>query len=106
MVRDTCSDRVFVGFKEFGLGINTYFPLKKEALRIRFGKMCTVSSPHARERLTDRQQELRRLLSGLPASSGLRYADHLEQRRMFQRVCEMDLRDRELCVPKELQVNA
>ena len=30
------------------------------------------------ERLTDREQELRRLLSGLRPSSGLRYADHLE----------------------------
>jgi len=45
------------------------------------------------ERLTDRKHELRRLLTGLPATSGLRYADHIEQHgtALFQRVCEMDL---------------
>jgi len=45
------------------------------------------------ERLTDRKHELRRLLTGLPATSRLRYADHIEQHgtALFQRVCEMDL---------------
>jgi bifunctional non-homologous end joining protein LigD len=45
------------------------------------------------ERLTDRKQELRRLLSGLPAASRLLYADHQDQygRALFQRVCAMDL---------------
>ena len=44
------------------------------------------------ERLTDRKQELRRLLSGLPASR-FRYADHIEREgiALFKRVCEMDL---------------
>ena len=44
------------------------------------------------ERLTDRKQELRRLMSKVPASR-LRYADHVEQHgtALFQRVCEMDL---------------
>jgi ATP-dependent DNA ligase len=45
------------------------------------------------ERLTERKQELTRLLSGLPATCRLRYADHLEERgtALFQGVCEMDL---------------
>jgi len=44
------------------------------------------------ERLTDRKQELRRLLSGLPTSRFL-YADHIEREgiALFKRVCEMDL---------------
>jgi bifunctional non-homologous end joining protein LigD len=44
------------------------------------------------ERLTDRKQELRRLLFGLPASR-FRYADHIERygTALFQRVCKMDL---------------
>src|SRR6266849_3863022 len=43
------------------------------------------------ERLTDRKQELRRLLK-VPASR-MRYVDHIEQHGMalFQRVCKMDL---------------
>src|SRR5712692_9728045 len=45
------------------------------------------------EKLTDRKHELRRLLTGLPATSRLQYADHVEQygTALFQRVCEMDL---------------
>jgi len=45
------------------------------------------------ERLTDRKHELRRLLTGLPPTSRLRYADHVERcgAALFQRVCEMDL---------------
>jgi len=44
------------------------------------------------EKLTDRKQELRRLLSKIPPSR-MRYADHVEQHgtALFQRVCEMDL---------------
>ena len=43
------------------------------------------------ERLTDRKQELRRLLN-VPATR-MRYVDHVEQHgtALFQRVCEMDL---------------
>ena len=43
------------------------------------------------EKLTDRKQELRRLLKA-PASR-MRYADHVEQHgtALFQRICEMDL---------------
>jgi bifunctional non-homologous end joining protein LigD len=43
------------------------------------------------EKLTDRKQELRRLLSKVPASR-MRYADHIEQHgtALFQRVCERD----------------
>ena len=42
------------------------------------------------EKLTDRKQELRRLLPTIPA---MRYADHVERHgtALFQRVCEMDL---------------
>ena len=45
------------------------------------------------ERVTNRKQELRRFLSGLPTSSRLRYADHLEQHgtALFHRACQMDL---------------
>jgi bifunctional non-homologous end joining protein LigD len=44
------------------------------------------------EKLTDRKQELRRLLSRVPASR-LQYLDHIHERgtALFQRVCEMDL---------------
>ena len=44
------------------------------------------------ERLTDRKQELRRLMLKAPTSR-LRYADHVEQHgtALFRRVCEMDL---------------
>jgi ATP-dependent DNA ligase len=44
------------------------------------------------EKLTDRKQELRRLLSGVSASR-LRYVDHVHEHgtALFQRVCEMDL---------------
>jgi bifunctional non-homologous end joining protein LigD len=44
------------------------------------------------EKLTDRKQELRRLLSRVPASR-MRYADHVEQHgtALFQRICRLDL---------------
>jgi len=44
------------------------------------------------EKLTDRKQELRRLMAKTPESR-MRYADHVEQygTALFQRVCEMDL---------------
>jgi bifunctional non-homologous end joining protein LigD len=44
------------------------------------------------ERLTDRKQELRRLMLKTPTSR-MRYADHVEQHgtALFQGVCEMDL---------------
>jgi bifunctional non-homologous end joining protein LigD len=44
------------------------------------------------ERLTDRKQELRRLILRVPESR-MRYVDHVEQHgtALFQRVCEMDL---------------
>jgi len=46
-----------------------------------------------RERLIDRKQELRRLLSRVPATSPLKYADHVDGlgSGLFQRVCKMDL---------------
>jgi ATP dependent DNA ligase domain len=45
------------------------------------------------ERLTDRKQELRRLMKRVPADSRLHYVDHVEGlgTALFQRVCEMDL---------------
>ena len=44
------------------------------------------------ERLTDRKQELRRLLAGM-IMSRFRYADHIEREgiALFKRVCDMDL---------------
>jgi bifunctional non-homologous end joining protein LigD len=44
------------------------------------------------EGLTDRKQELRRLMTKVPESR-MRYADHVEEHgtALFQRVCEMDL---------------
>ena len=44
------------------------------------------------EKLTDRKQELRRLMAKVPESR-MRYADHVEQHgaALFQRICEMDL---------------
>jgi bifunctional non-homologous end joining protein LigD len=46
-----------------------------------------------RERLIDRKQELRRLLAGMPATSPLRYCDHVDGSgtALFQRACQMDL---------------
>jgi ATP-dependent DNA ligase len=43
------------------------------------------------EKLTDRKQELRRLMSKVPAS--MQYVDHVQEHgtALFQRVCEMDL---------------
>src|SRR6266576_635257 len=45
------------------------------------------------EKLADRKQELRRMLTGLPKTSRLRYADHVEHHgtALFHRVCQMDL---------------
>src|SRR5439155_14567697 len=44
------------------------------------------------EKLTDRKQELRRLMAKVPESR-MRYADHVAQHgtALFQRVCKMDL---------------
>ena len=44
------------------------------------------------EKLTDRKQELRRLMSKV-SESRMRYADHVEQHgtALFQHLCEMDL---------------
>jgi bifunctional non-homologous end joining protein LigD len=44
------------------------------------------------EKLTDRKQELRRLLSGVSASR-LQYMDHIHERgtALFERVCKLDL---------------
>jgi len=46
-----------------------------------------------RERLVDRKQELRRLLSRVPESSPLKYADHVDGSgtALFERVCKLDL---------------
>jgi bifunctional non-homologous end joining protein LigD len=46
-----------------------------------------------RERLTDRKQELRRLLANVPADSLLKYVDHVDgsSSALFQRVCKLDL---------------
>jgi bifunctional non-homologous end joining protein LigD len=43
------------------------------------------------EKLTDRKQELRRLMSKIPAS--MQYVDHVHEHgtALFQRLCEMDL---------------
>ena len=45
------------------------------------------------ERLSDRKQELRRLLRQVPADSRLLYVDHVEGlgTALFERVCELDL---------------
>lgn len=44
------------------------------------------------EKLSDRKQELRRLMSKVPESR-MRYADHVERQgtALFRRVCDMDL---------------
>jgi bifunctional non-homologous end joining protein LigD len=45
------------------------------------------------ERLINRKQELRRLLARVPATSALKYTDHLDGSgtALFQRVCKLDL---------------
>ena len=57
-----------------------------------FDLLMTDGKDLRTEKLTDRKQELRRLLSKIPPSR-MRYADHVEQHgtALFQRVCEMDL---------------
>ena len=46
-----------------------------------------------RESLMDRKQELRRLLSNVPADSRLKYVDHVDGSgtALFRRVCKLDL---------------
>jgi bifunctional non-homologous end joining protein LigD len=48
---------------------------------------------HRRDALTDRKQELRRLLAHIPEWSPLKFADHVDGNgiALFARVCEMDL---------------
>ena len=45
------------------------------------------------ERLIDRKQELRRLLTRVPTTSALKYVDHVDSSgtALFQRICKMDL---------------
>jgi bifunctional non-homologous end joining protein LigD len=45
------------------------------------------------ERLTDRKQELRRLLARSPAASPLKYTEYIDGHgtAIFQRICELDL---------------
>jgi bifunctional non-homologous end joining protein LigD len=47
-----------------------------------------------REGLTDRKQELRRLLSKVLVDSRLRYVDHVDGNgtALFQRACKLDLK--------------
>jgi len=57
-----------------------------------FDLMMTDGKDLRTEKLTDRKQELRRLLSKLPESR-MRYADHVEHYgvALFERVCKLDL---------------
>jgi ATP-dependent DNA ligase len=45
------------------------------------------------EKLTDRKQELRRLLNGFPSAGRLKYVDHVERHgtALFERLCKLDL---------------
>jgi ATP-dependent DNA ligase len=58
-----------------------------------FDRLMADSKDVRPERLTDRKQELRRLLAGMIPMSRFRYADHIEREgiALFERVCEMDL---------------
>jgi bifunctional non-homologous end joining protein LigD len=58
-----------------------------------FDLLFCAAKDYRREQLTDRKQELRRLLSHVPADSRLRYVDHVEGSGtvLFERVCELDL---------------
>jgi bifunctional non-homologous end joining protein LigD len=57
-----------------------------------FDLLMTDGNDLRTEKLTDRKQELRRLLSKVQASR-MQYADHVEQygTALFQRVCNLDL---------------
>jgi bifunctional non-homologous end joining protein LigD len=57
-----------------------------------FDLLMTDGKDLRTEKLSDRKQELRRLLSKVPASR-MQYADHVEQHgtALFQRVCKLDL---------------
>jgi len=57
-----------------------------------FDLLMTDGKDLRTEKLTDRKQELRRLLSKLPESR-MRYADHVEHYgvALFERVCKLDL---------------
>jgi bifunctional non-homologous end joining protein LigD len=58
-----------------------------------FDLLMLQGKDQRRERLTDRKQELRRLLSNVPAGSLLKYADHVDAlgTALFQRACKLDL---------------
>jgi len=58
-----------------------------------FDLLVSDGKDHRRERLIDRKQELRRLLSNVPEQSLLRYADHLDGfgTALFKRVRKLDL---------------
>src|ERR1700738_1332357 len=57
-----------------------------------FDLLMSDSKDLRMERLTDRKQELLRLMSKMPASR-MYYVEHIEHRgtALFERVCEMDL---------------
>jgi len=57
-----------------------------------FDLLMTNGKDFRTEKLTDRKQELKRLLSKIPESR-MRYADHVEHygTALFERVCKLDL---------------
>ena len=58
-----------------------------------FDLLWNAGKDYRRDALVDRKHELKRLLSRVPASAPLRYADHVEAAgvALFERVCELDL---------------
>jgi len=58
-----------------------------------FDLLSVQTKNYRREQLTDRKQELRRLLARVSADSPLKYVDHVERSgtALFERVCELDL---------------
>jgi bifunctional non-homologous end joining protein LigD len=58
-----------------------------------FDLLWSVGKDHRLDSLVDRKQDLRRLLSKVPASAPIRYADHVEHAgvALFKRACKLDL---------------
>jgi bifunctional non-homologous end joining protein LigD len=58
-----------------------------------FDLLWNAGKDHRLDALLDRKQELKRLLSKLPPSVPVRYADHVEGKgvTLFERTCKLDL---------------
>jgi ATP dependent DNA ligase domain len=66
---------------------------RKEPCFFAFDLLWNAGKDHRLDSLVDRKHELRRLLSKIPPSAPIRYADHVEGAgvALFERACKLDL---------------